>query len=72
MRAGEIFSNLLQFHMGARQSASHSPEEQFAKEKQELEEHFARKEQKLLRRVRLQRERKLRMELEKRTILDKT
>ena len=69
MRAGEIFSNLLQFHMGARQSASHSPEEKFAMEKQE---HFARKEQKLLRRVRLHRERKLRMELEKRTILNKT
>ena len=58
--------------MGARQSASHSPEEQFANEKKELEERFARKEQKLLRRVRLRRERKHRMELEKRTILDKT
>ena len=51
--------------MGARQSVSHSPEE-----KKELEESFARKELKLLRRVRLRRERKHQRDLEKRTILD--
>ena len=53
--------------MGARQSVSHSP-----KERKELEESFARKELKLLRRVRLRRERKHQRDLEKRTILDKT
>ena len=41
-----------------------------AQKKKELEERFGRKEQKLLRRVRLRRERRHQRDLEKRTILD--